>query len=67
MLTLDNYPIKQLRTQYATEYKKQIVDFAVQYAYFDMYGMTEKAKKVYDCLVENTGINFYIENFSLLP
>lgn len=56
-----------MRTQYATEYKKQIVDFAVQYAYFDMYGMTEKAKKVYDCLVENTGINFYIENFSLLP
>ena len=66
MLTLDNYTITQLRLQYPEEYKKQIVDFATQVAYFELYGMQKKADKVYKCLLENAGVNFYIENFSLL-
>jgi hypothetical protein len=66
MLTLENYPIKQLRLQYADEYYKQIVDLAVQYIYYDMYGLKEKSEKIYTCLLENVGIDFYIKNFSLL-
>jgi len=66
MLTLENYTLKQLRLQYPTEYKKQIVDFATQYIYYEMYGLESKSELIYDCLVENTGLNYFIENYALL-
>jgi hypothetical protein len=66
MLTLKDYTLKQLQHNYSEEYKKQIVSLAVQVAYFEMYGLDEKAKCAYDELVINTGLNFYFQNYNLL-
>ena len=48
------------------EYKKQIVSLAAQLAYFEMYGLLDKSEEIFDFLIENIGLNFYFENFSLI-
>jgi hypothetical protein len=66
MLNLENYTLKQLQYQYSEEYKKQIVSLAAQLAYFEMYGLLDKSEEIFDFLIENIGLNFYFENFSLI-